>query len=88
MFFYLYLIWIYVYFGRAQVHFLKKLITPQYTLVVLLRNDLEITWATGAGFYSYSRRNNRRLASYVTIVTTPKTDKKTSELPKLFRDRS
>jgi hypothetical protein len=31
-------------------------------------------------FYSYSRRNNRRIASYVTIVTTPKTDKKTSQL--------
>ncbi len=34
------------------------------------------------------RRNNRRIASYVTIVTTLKTDKKTSKLFKLFRERS
>ena len=54
-----------------------------------LRDENQITWATVAqDFYSYSRRNNRLIASYVTIVTTPKTDKKTSELFKLFRDRS
>ncbi len=35
-----------------------------------------------------SRRTNRRIASYATICTTQKTDKKTSELSKLFRARS
>ncbi|MGZ8191780.1 MAG: hypothetical protein ACXWTS_11220, partial [Methylococcaceae bacterium] len=30
-------------------------------------------------FYSYSRRINRRIASYVTVDTTQKTDKKTSQ---------
>ena len=39
-------------------------------------------------FCSSSRRVNRRIASYATVGTTKKTDKKTSELSKLFRARS
>jgi|GEM_PF-6133417 len=46
-------------------------------------------------FCSFSRRKNRRIARYVTIFTTQKMDKKTSELGIFFagnrlskRDRS
>jgi len=35
-------------------------------------------------FCSFSRRKNRRIASYVTIFTTQKMDKKTSKLGTFF----
>ncbi len=41
-----------------------------------------------ADFCSHSRRTNRRIVSYVTVCATPKTDKKTNQLLKLFRTRS
>jgi hypothetical protein len=42
----------------------------------------------GSGFFSSSRSINRRIVSYVTVSATQKTDKKTSQLSKLFLARS
>jgi len=35
-----------------------------------------------------SKRNNLRIVSDVTVVATQKTDKKTRQMSKLFRERS
>ncbi len=46
----------------------------------LLRNeDLIICESLTQDFCSSSRRSNRRIASYATVATTQKTDKKTSQ---------
>ncbi len=48
----------------------------------------EISWASGKVVCSYSRRRKGRIACYVTLSTTKKTDKIQSQLFKLFRARS
>ena len=57
-----------------------KTIITQFTRLTLLRSeDLIIYEGLTQDFCSSSRRRNRRIASYATVSTTRKTDKKTSQ---------
>ena len=48
-------------------------------------DDLIISGSLTPDFCSSSRRRNRRIASYATVSTTRKTDKKTSQNPDIIK---